>query len=48
MGREAARVLLAQIGEQPLKPAAREIFPPLLLIRQFTAPPPVTAESRTA
>jgi len=39
MGREAARVLLAQIGEETLKPPAREIFAPSLLIRQSTAPP---------
>jgi LacI family transcriptional regulator len=39
MGREAARILLAQIAAETLKPPAREVFAPSLLIRQSTAPP---------
>jgi LacI family transcriptional regulator len=40
MGREAARILLAGIAGEPLKPPARGVFAPSLLIRQSTAPPP--------
>lgn len=39
MGREAARVLLAQIGGEPSRPSARETFAPRLLIRQSSVAP---------